>query len=436
MKATKLSLVALMTALMVIVTACSGNNGGNTPPSPGNSAGPGESAATQKPEPPKERTKVEVLSWWDFTQSEPLKQLKAKFEELNPDLEMEYIQIGSGYADKVLTMIAGGGEMPEVMMLAMDRIPVYAEKGAILSLESYVSDEYLSSAYPVVSNALSFEGKPFAVARDITSKVMFLNKKMFDDAGVAYPKEDWTWEDFRAISKQLSGDSQWGFYFPKYADGYTSWLMQNNGGLVTQDGQSMLGKPESVDALQFLHDLVHVDKSAPTESQAQQFGSNDVSTFVAGKVAMIAGGLSYTATFEKEGVEYLIRPLPQGKQKLSTSFVNAWVIPKGADNPDLSWRVLEFLSGKEAQQIALDTGMGLPAVQGVDMKSFLEKHPDNRYLIEALSYSVPFPTPVHGAAFNTEVAKQFDLMWLGQKSVQEAVDAVEKNAASVLSGGK
>jgi ABC-type glycerol-3-phosphate transport system substrate-binding protein len=41
------------------------------------------------------RTKVQVISWWDFTSSEPLKRLKAKFEELNPDLELEYLQVGS-----------------------------------------------------------------------------------------------------------------------------------------------------------------------------------------------------------------------------------------------------------------------------------------------------------------------------------------------------
>ena len=35
-------------------------------------------------------------------------------------------------------------------------------------------------------------------------------------------------------------------------------------------------------------------------------------------------------------------------------FVNTWVIHKTAKNPDLSWRVVEFLSGKEGQQIALD----------------------------------------------------------------------------------
>src|SRR5690606_32882074 len=150
---------------------------------------------------------------------------------------------------------------------------------------------------------------------------------------------------------------------------------------------SLLGAAESKEALQFLQDMILVDKSIPTESQAKQFGTADTAPFIANKAAMVTGGLASSAAFNTNNIEYLVRPLPLGKEKLSTSFVNSWVIPKGAKNVDLSWRILEFLSSAEAQQIALDTGMGLPAAQGVDTAAFLSAHPDNKYFIEALDYS-------------------------------------------------
>ncbi|MDK2991996.1 MAG: multiple sugar transport system substrate-binding protein [Clostridiales bacterium] len=393
-----------------------------------------------EPPPPKEKTKVEVISWWDFTNSEPLKQLKAKFEEKNPDMQIEYIQVGTGYADKVLTMIAGGGDLPDVMMLAMDKVPIFADKGAILNLDKYMTDEYKNSLYPVVLNALTYNGSVYAVPRDITSKVMFLNKKMFDDAGVPYPDENWTWDDFRQIAKQLTKDnSQWGFYFPKYNDGFYHFLAQNGGGLVTPDGKaSLLGKPESIEALHFLQDMIIKDKSVPSETQAKQFGNSDSAPFIAGKVAMVAGGLATTVDLDKNNVEYLIRPLPvpKGKEPLSTAFVNAWAIPNGAKNPDLSWRVLEFFSSEDGQKIALDTGMGLPASKDVDTSAFEQKRPDNKYLIESLEYSVPFPSPLYGVDFFKVVQQEFDLMWLGQRSVEDAVAAVEKVAPDVLAGKK
>jgi len=132
----------------------------------------------------------------------------------------------------------------------------------------------------------------------------------------------------------------------------------------------------------------------------------------------------------------VVRPLPKGKKRLSTAFVNAWVIPKGAKNPDLSWRVLKFFASKEAQQIVLNTGMGLPANKDVDATAFVNARPDNKYFIESLAYSESFPTPLYGVDFFKLVDKEFDLMWMGEKKIEDAVNAIEKNAAKVLSGEK
>jgi len=386
------------------------------------------------------KTKVKVMSWWDFTKHESLIGLKAAFEQKNPDLEIEWGRIGgSEYADKMLTIIAGGGEVPDVMMLAMDQVPVYASKGAIIALDKYMTESYKNSLYPVVLDAVKFNGNYYAAARDVTSKVMYLNKKLFDEAKVPYPSENWSWDDFRKISKQLTkGDSQWGFYFPKYADGFDHWLRLNGGGMVTRDGKSLLAMPESIEALQFFQDMIVKDKSIPTESQAKQFGTSDVSSMLAGKCAMQAGGLSKSLDLINAKIEYLIRPLPvpTGKKPLSVAFINTWTIPKGAKNPDLSWRVVEFFSGNDGQKIVLDTNMGLPASKGVDLSAFLQKHPDNKYLVDSLAISVPFSAPMYCSDFFRLMQTEFDLMWLGQRSVKDAVSAVEKAAPNVLSGKK
>ncbi len=390
------------------------------------------------------KTRVQVISWWDFTTSQPLIQLKAEFEKLNPDLELEYLQIGSKYADKILVMIAGGADLPDVMMIAMDKIPIFANKGAIMNIDHYVKEDYkdeMAKVYPVVSDALTYNGEFYAMPRDITSKVMFFNKTLFDEAGVAIPDPDWTWDDFRAIAKKMTKDfdgdghaDQWGFYFRKYMDAFTDFLMQNNGGLCTVEGQSLLGMPESIEAVKFLQEMCVVDKSVPTETQAMQFGRPQSAPFVAGKVAMLMGGLSATVDLVNADIDYVIRPLPKGKSQVNVAFVNAWAIPSGAKNPDLSWRVLKFFASKEAQQVVLNTGMGLPSRKDVDITDFVKARPDNNYFIEALDYSKPFPSPVYGVDFFALVEQEFDLMWLGERSVDDAIAAVEKKAQDVLSG--
>ncbi len=398
-------------------------------------------AATQAPA---ERTKLQVASWWDFNTTTALQELKTQFEAKNPDLELEFVQIASkDYADKILTMIAGGGDVPDVMMIAMDKLPMFADRGAITNLDQYYTEELKADMYPVALNALKYQDSFYAVPRTVTTQVMYLNKAMFEAANVTYPSDDWTWKEFLDIAKQLSKTDdngqpiQWGFYFPKWNDGFYQFLRQNDGGLVSEDGtKSMLSDPNSVEALHFLQDMIVKDKVVPTETQAQQFGNDDVAPFIAGKVAMLVGGISWQASLDEAKVEYDMVPLPAGKRKMNTSFVNAWAIPKGAKNPDLSWRVLEFFGGKDGQQIVLDQALGLPASKGVDTTAFLAKHPDNHYFIYAMADADPFPTPLHGVDFFNLVEKEFDLMWSGQISVEDAVAAVEKTGNDILAGNQ
>ena len=75
----------------------------------------------------------------------------------------------------------------------------------------------------------------------------------------------------------------------------------------------------------------------------------------------------------------------------TSSFVNTWVIPKTAKNPELSWRVVEFLSGKEGQQIALDMNYGLPASTMVDTTEF-ERKRRTTSISYSLETAVPYPT--------------------------------------------
>ena len=44
---------------------------------------------------------------------------------------------------------------------------------------------------------MNINGDYYAIPYNNNINMVFFNKKMFDEAGVEYPKEGWTWEDFR-----------------------------------------------------------------------------------------------------------------------------------------------------------------------------------------------------------------------------------------------
>lgn len=388
---------------------------------------------------PKQKTVVRVMSWWNFQDSKPLKELKSKFESANPDYELQFDQIATKYADKVLTVVAGGGDqVPDVMMLAMDVVPRFAKAGAIQPLDKYITDSYKKDLYPVVLDALQFDGKIYAAPRDITSFVMYCNKKMFEDAKVPIPKAGWTWNDFLETAKKLTKlengkPVQWGYHFSKTNDSIFTWLIQNGAGYTTSNKkQSILSSQESQEAIQFLYDLTYKHKVSPTITEAKQFGTDDSAAFLAGKVAMQIGGLSTSVAFDKAGINYVKVPLPIGKKQATTAFVNSWTIPKGAKNPDASWKVIEFLSSKEGQQIALSTKMGLPASKSVDISEFIKEREDNKYLIDALEYSIPFTTLSNGAEYYDLVNKSLEKIWFNQAKIDEVTKSIDSQGNTML----
>ncbi len=73
---------------------------------------------------------------------------------------------------------------------------------------------------------------------------------MFDAAGVAYPTADWTWDDLRTASKQLTkevdGKTQYGFYFDQWdmEPGWSEALWSYGGDIISADHtQTLVGSP-------------------------------------------------------------------------------------------------------------------------------------------------------------------------------------------------
>ena len=47
-----------------------------------------------------------------------------------------------------------------------------------------------------------YDGSVYGFPRDISVEVLYYNKDIFDEAGVAYPDDTWTWDDFLAAAER------------------------------------------------------------------------------------------------------------------------------------------------------------------------------------------------------------------------------------------
>jgi len=69
-----------------------------------------------------------------------------------------------------------------------------------LSDKKINKDEYMAN----VLELGQVDGKQYALIRDASTQMIGYNKDMFDAAGVPYPKDDWTWDDFLGAAQKLT----------------------------------------------------------------------------------------------------------------------------------------------------------------------------------------------------------------------------------------
>ena len=90
----------------------------------------------------------------------------------------------------------------------------------------------------------TWKDKVYAVPKDRDTIAMWYNKKMFDDAGIAYPDGSWTWDEFYEIAEKLTKDdgSQFGFAAQpsNEQDTWMNMVYSMGGTIVTDDNKSAL----------------------------------------------------------------------------------------------------------------------------------------------------------------------------------------------------
>ncbi|HHT73758.1 MAG TPA: sugar ABC transporter substrate-binding protein [Firmicutes bacterium] len=392
------------------------------------------------------KTKIQVASWWSFESGSSLDALKNAFEAQNPEIEVEFVQIPSSeYYTKVLTMVAGGTP-PDVAMLGMDKLGTWVPRGALQDLRPYM-EKYsvnLDAFFPAVVDAIEIDGGIYAFPRDATTSVVAYNKKLFDEAGVPYPQPGWTREEFLETARALvqkdgSQTKVYGYAFDTFSDGFIDWLYLNGASVINPDGTgSGLHLPNAVEVLEFLQGMV-VEGIAPAPALTSTF-SNASGAFLSQRTAMYVTTVGWANSFANaEDLEWDVVPLPlwdEDSEPSTRLWVNYWTMPKGAKNADAAFQFLTFLISEEGQRIVGETRMGIPAIEELAYGpafAGLEGKPEHKvYFLDVMEHAKPFPLFVQSDQFYAAMTREFDTMWSGERSVEEAVKALDQATKSLF----
>jgi len=272
------------------------------------------------------------------------------------------------------------------------------------------------------------------------------NKQLFDQAHIAYPNANWTWDDFRAAAKKLTNPSkkQFGFSYPMDASEDSVWhyiplLWQNGGSILTKDQKkAAFNSPEGVKALETLTNMAVVDKSVFLDMQNSPY----TGLFDSGKIGMLVTGPWDLATFPD--VKYGVSPLPGVNGDHQTiAGPDLWTVWNNGDGrPEAALKFLTWLTAPaQLKKDALATGHLPIRTSVVDDKAFVATFGKTIPGIDVFTknlLNVKQARPVIAAypQVSEAMGNAIVAAMLGQKSAKAALDQAASSANSALAQGQ
>jgi multiple sugar transport system substrate-binding protein len=302
-----------------------------------------------------------------------------EFEAANPGIKVE---VSSAPYNDYFTLLQAdfvGGDPADTFELNYESFVSYAANNVLLDLSSYVSPD--APYYPRALEAFQYKGIQGALPETFSTVLLFYNKDLFDQAGIAYPAADWTWDDAVTAAKAIRalGDDIWGLYSPIQFWEFYKKAGQNDCHFFNEDmTESTINAPECVAALETMVSFIR-DDIMPDDIELAGVGPDDL--FKQGKIGMDVTGIWEFALFQDAPFDWDIQLEPGMAHKGHHFFANGVAVAANTKHPAEATAWAQFLTAsQEAATLRVETGWELPALDKPEyFASYLAKDkPANR----------------------------------------------------------
>lgn len=376
----------------------------------------------------------------DLAELQAYQTLVTSFEDRNPDVKIELIHIPgqSEYRTRLAADFAAGSPA-DVVLINYRRFGPYAAKAAIEPLGPYLEKSTVISKDDFYSQAIepfTWQRQVMCIPQNLSSLVVFYNKNLFDQAGVAYPKTDWTWEDFlstaQKLTRDLDGDGQadqHGLGFEISLARFAPFIWQHGGQVVNNTyapTRLALDHPLSLDAIRWVVELQTKHHVVPDAEQ--EAAEDSESRFLNGRLAMYLNSRRGVPTYrEITGFDWDIAPLPHDVHTASLVHSDAYCMPSTVPNKDLVWKFIEFANSVEGQTIVAASGRTVPSLRSVaESQAFLDprqKPYNSRVFLDMIPYLHALPSGATWIDVEEVGDNELQRAFYGNASIEDAVQS-------------
>jgi len=391
---------------------------------------------------------AEELILWDQKQSTEkiVKMFNEKMAEEGKDIQVKLELIPYDQMVPKFMASLSTGRAPDLYGLDIVQFPYFISIGAFTDITEWAKNLPFFEELPEGMTKVGMkDDRIFALPYQIDLSTMLYNKDMFEEAGLDPEQPPETWYELVKIGQKLTVDKdgdgiidQWGFNLAGGGAGaYMFWFMPfvwgNGGNMFDDDGNVVLDSYETVQALEFWHDLIHKYKIAPESSV--QYGSGDrYNAFVSGKLAIYLGGNFNITSLRKDApdMEFGVTPIPKNRDGFATFGGGSLLgITSQCENVDAAKTFMEFVYSEKAQIEAYGPNLQLLARPSLYDNKYYNEIEQMDSFAEILGYALT-PYSLNYNEIYDPVQYYFESVFLDKMDAETAVEKCTEEIKEIM----
>jgi ABC-type glycerol-3-phosphate transport system substrate-binding protein len=385
------------------------------------------------------RIVIDYWEKWTGFEADAMKAVVDKYNQSQNKIFVNYLSISQ--IDRKLLLAAAGGNPPDVAGFWSHRMVVYAEKGALIPLDSLMERDGISlDAYiPSMAEQCRYRGFVWGLPTTPMSLALHYNKALFREAGLdpdRPPRTIAELDDYAEKLTRFDDDGtivQLGFSPTDpgwWNDRWVYWF----GGKLLEDGTVIADSPQGIECFKWIQSYPErygVDALQRMRTPPSEFATAQ-NLFIGGKLAMQLQGVwmgNFISRYNPD-LEWAAAPFPAVSEDLAdTTLVecDTLVIPKGASHVEEAWDFIKFVQQrKNMELLCMGQQKFSPLIDVSD--AFYENHPNPyirvfRRLAESeRAYTIP-TMPVWDQ-YAAELFQAFEQVWTLKMTPEDALTRV------------
>ncbi|MDU3136094.1 MAG: sugar ABC transporter substrate-binding protein [Anaerococcus prevotii] len=380
------------------------------------------------------------MAMWNPDQIEVMKEIEKNYEEKNPDIDIQIEETTFKDHFTKLETQSQGKVMPDIFTMNGPNFVKFASNGVLEPLDDHMDKlNFKKEDFPVgLIDLYTYEDKLYGIPKDWDLTALFYNKEIFDEAGVEYPNEDWTWDDFVKAAEKLTNKEKgiWGTAAKGMTqEGIYDTIPQSGGYIISEDKQkSGYDSPEAESGVKIWTELIEKGISPDLQTLTD---TSDKDLFKAGKIAMVYLGSWRVPEFFgdesfKDKVDVQIMPLI--KDRAATIHGLSYALAKDSENKDAALDFMAYLASEEVNELWASKGTVIPALNS-SLNTWEASYPDKnlKAFVDELEYSVPYPVSKNTPVWNQYESDAINEIFSLERPAKDSLKDLADNMNSALS---